>query len=121
MNYEKIKTSDPPRLLLNHRNKRNLQRSGKCITLSSLSIYYTWKNIKSVIGKINLKYQHQYGMRNLNYMMDHILDQIFKIILNIYLKKQREKTDNSSIKIHIYIKKKIESRLKLKQDIIPSF
>ena len=30
-------------------------------------------------------------MMNLNYLMDHILYQIFKIILNIYLKNFRER------------------------------
>ena len=33
---------------------------------------------------INLKYQHQDGMKNLNYLMDHILYQIVKSILNTY-------------------------------------
>ena len=40
----------------------------------------------SLIRKINLKYQHHHGMKNLNYVMDQILYQIFKIILNIIIK-----------------------------------
>ena len=32
----------------------------------------------------NLKYLHQHGMINLNYQMDLILYQIFKIILSIF-------------------------------------
>ena len=36
---------------------------------------------------INLKHQLQHGMINLNYLMDHILYQIFKIVLSIFLKK----------------------------------
>ena len=32
---------------------------------------------------INLKYQLQHGKKILNYLVDHILYQIFKIILNI--------------------------------------
>ena len=35
---------------------------------------------------MNSKYELQHGMKNLNYMMDHIPYQIFNIILNIYLK-----------------------------------
>ena len=35
---------------------------------------------------INLKYHLQHRMINLNYVMDHILHQIFKTILNIFLK-----------------------------------
>ena len=47
-------------------------------------------------------------MKNLNYLMDHILYQILKINLNIYLKKQAEKTVKPSIRIHI---KRIENRI----------
>ena len=36
---------------------------------------------------MNLKHQLQHGMENLNYLMDHILHQIFKITLYISLKK----------------------------------
>ena len=38
---------------------------------------------KSHTKTINLKYQLPRGMKNLNYLMDHILHKIFKIILNI--------------------------------------
>ena len=55
----------------------------KNVSLSNLSIYYTWKNIESHIRTINLKYQLRHGMKNLSFKMDHILYQIFKIILNI--------------------------------------
>ena len=34
---------------------------------------------------MNLKYQFQYGKKNLNYLMNHTIYQIFKIILKIYL------------------------------------
>ena len=57
---------------------------------------------------INLKYQIQHGMKNLNYLMDHILYQKFKIILNISSKKHEKITDNPSIKIYI---NKIENRV----------
>ena len=33
---------------------------------------------------INLKYQLQHGMKSLDYLMDHILHQMFKYILSIY-------------------------------------
>ena len=46
MNYEKSKTSDPHKLLLNPADKINLKRTEKYVALSNLSIYYTWKNIK---------------------------------------------------------------------------
>ena len=78
------KTCDPHRLLLNLVNEINLRGKDKYIALSNLSIYGTWKNIKSFKRTINLKFQLQREMKNLNYLIDHIVYQIFKIILNIY-------------------------------------
>ena len=46
MNSENSKTSDPHRLLLHLSDKINLKRIDKYDSLSNLSIYYTWKNIK---------------------------------------------------------------------------
>ena len=72
MNSKNSKTSDPHRLLLNI-DKIDLRRKDKYIALSNLTIYYTWKNIKSHIRIINLKFHLSHGMKNLNYLMDHIL------------------------------------------------
>ena len=83
MNSENSKTSYPHRLLLNLSDKINLKRSDRYVALSNLIIYYTWKNIKSYTKIINLKYQPRHGMKSLNYLMDQILYQIFKITLNI--------------------------------------
>ena len=57
---------------------------------------------------INLKYQHLHGMINLNYHMDHIQCQIFKIILSIFKKKHGESVDNPSVQIYV---NKIENRV----------
>ena len=46
MNSEKSKTSVPHRLLLNFIDNIDLRRKDKYITLSNLSVYYTWENIK---------------------------------------------------------------------------
>ena len=46
-------------------------------------------------------------MRNLNCLMDHILSQVLKIVLNISSKKQETVSDNSTI---IYVNK-IENRI----------
>ena len=46
MNSETSKTSKPHVLILNLTDKINLRRGEKMISLSHLSIYYTWKNIK---------------------------------------------------------------------------
>ena len=47
MNSENSKTSKSHVLKLKLTSKLNLRIGGKVIALSNLSIYYTWKNIKS--------------------------------------------------------------------------
>ena len=71
------KTSDSHRLLLNPSDKIDLRKIDKYVTLSNLSIYYTWKNIKKSCKKNSLKYLDQRVKKNLNYMnymMNHVLD-----------------------------------------------
>ena len=82
MNCENSKTFKPHILILNLTDKLDIRRDEKSIVLSNLSIYYTWKNINTTI--LNLKYQLQLGMINLNSLMDHIRYQILKIILSIF-------------------------------------
>ena len=54
-------------------------------TFENRSIYYTWTNIKkSHIRTINLKYQFGHGMNSLSQLMNNILYQMFKNILNMY-------------------------------------
>ena len=105
-NSENSQTSDPHKLLLNLSVKIKLKRSDKYVALSNLSIYYTWKNIKKSYN--NNKSKISDPTWNLNYLMDHILYQKFKIILNISSKKHEKITDNPSIKIYI---NKIENRV----------
>ena len=83
MNCKKSKTYDHHRLLLNLTNKIHLSR--KDIYILSMQ----GKILKNHIRRIDLKYQLQHGMKNLNYLMDHILYQV--IILNIYLKSMEKK------------------------------
>ena len=47
MNLRNSKTSEPHVLILKLTNKLDLRNNKKSIALSNLSIYYTWKNIKS--------------------------------------------------------------------------
>ena len=74
MGSENSKTSDPHRLLLNLSDKINLKGSDKYVALSNLSIYYTWKNIQ----------KYYKNNKDLNDLIDHVLYQIFKIILNTF-------------------------------------
>ena len=47
MNSENSKTSEPHVLILKLTDNLDLRRGKKIIALPNLSIYYTWKNIKS--------------------------------------------------------------------------
>ena len=85
MNSENSRTSKYHVLVLKLTDKLDLRRGQKTVALSNLSIYYTWKNIKSSYNNDKFK-MLQRGMKNLNYRMDHIQYQIFKIILSIFLK-----------------------------------
>ena len=64
MNSKNSKISDPYRLLLNVTDKINLKKSDKHVALLNLQL--------------------RRGMKSLNYLIDHVLYQIFKIILNIF-------------------------------------
>ena len=100
MNSESSKTSFPLRLLINLSDKQDLKRSDK---------YVARKIVKKTI---NLKYQLQPEMKNLNYHMDHILYQIFIIILSISSKKHKTATD-SPLRIYANkIEKRIPFRIK---------
>ena len=83
MNSENSKTSDSHRLLVKSLRQNKLEISDKYVALSKLSIYYTWKNIKKSFKNNKFKYYLRYGMKDLNYLKDHILYQIFKLTLNI--------------------------------------
>ena len=55
MNTENSKTNEPHRFRLSLSYKLNLKNPHKNIALSNLSIYYTWKNIKSAYNKNKFK------------------------------------------------------------------
>ena len=55
MNCRNSKTSDPQRLLLSFTDKTDLRGKEKYIALSSLSIHYTWKDIKQSYKKNKFK------------------------------------------------------------------
>ena len=63
MNSKSSKTSDPHRLLFNLTDKINLKRKDKYVVLSDFRIYCAWKNIKSYIRTMILKYQLQIEVR----------------------------------------------------------
>ena len=68
-NTANSKTKHSNKFVYNFIDKLNLKYPNKNIALANLSIYYTWKNIKSDYNKINLKYQHLHGMIRLMCLM----------------------------------------------------
>ena len=58
INSENSKTSKSNVLALKLTSKLDLRIGEKTIVLSNLSIYYTWKNIKSSYNNNKLKYLH---------------------------------------------------------------
>ena len=55
MNTENSKTNEPHRFRLSLADKINLKNPNKNIALGNLSIYYTWKNIKSAYNNNKFK------------------------------------------------------------------
>ena len=113
LNLENGKIYERYRLVLSLTNKTHLRRGDKCVVLSDLSIYYTWKKIKSWTETINVKYQEQHAMKNLNFLMNLILYQIFKIF-ELVLKKHETLTGKHQSKyMSTKLRTELHSKLKL--------
>ena len=56
LNTENSKTNEYHRFILDMTNKLNLKDPKKNMALANLSIYYTWKNIKSEYNNNKLKF-----------------------------------------------------------------
>ena len=111
MNSENSRTSEYHVLVLNLTDKLDLRRGEKTVALSNLSIYYTWKNIKS--SYINNKFKisvltwsKEFELPDGSYSVSDIED-YFEYIL----KKHSESVDNPSIRIYV---NKIENRITFK-------
>ena len=90
MNSKNSRTSKPHILILKLIDKLDLRFGGKVIALSNLSIYYTWKNIKSSYNNNKFKisaptWNDEFELPDGSYSISDIQD-----ILNIY-KKNMEK------------------------------
>ena len=84
INSENSKTSKPHVLILKFTNKLDLRIGENIIALSNLSIYDTWKNIKSSYNNNKSKISAPAWNDKFEFLMDHILYPIFKIILNTF-------------------------------------
>ena len=69
------KTSDHHGLSLNFTDKTDVKKD-EYNDLSNLSIYCAWRNTKKTYKETSLKYKLQQRMKNLYYLMDHIVYQM---------------------------------------------
>ena len=111
MNSENSKTSEYHVLVLNLTDKLDLRRGQKTVALSNLSIYYTWKNIKSSYNNNKFKisaptWNEEFVLPDGSYSISDIQD-YFEYIL----KKHSESVDNPPIRIYV---NRIENRITFK-------
>ena len=101
MNSENSKTPKPYVLVLKLTNKLDLRIGKKIIALSNLSIYYTWKNIKSSYNNNKLKMSvpaqnDKFELPDGSYSVSDIQD-YFECIL----KKHGQDIDKPSVQIYV--------------------
>ena len=78
MNTKNSKTNEPNSLKYNLIDKLDLKNPNKNMALASLSIYYTWKNVKSIYN--NNKFKIFASTWNDTF---DLIYQLYKIISNI--------------------------------------
>ena len=108
MNSKNSRTSEYCVLVLKLADKLDLRRGQKSLALSNLSIYHTWKNIKSSYKNNKTKisapaWSDTFDLPDGSYSVVDIQN-YFEYIL----KKHSESVDNPSIKIYV---NKIENRV----------
>ena len=111
MNSENSKTPKSYILILKLINKLELRIGKRVIALSNLSIYYTWRNIKSSYNNNKFKisaptWNDEFELPDRSYSVSDIQD-CFEYIL----KKHGEDIDKPSIQIYV---NKIENRVPFK-------
>ena len=111
MNSENSKTSEYHVLVLKLTDKIDLRRGQKTVALSNLSIYYTWKNVKSSYNNNRFKisastWSEEFELPDGSYSISDIQDHF-----EYSLKKHSERVDNPSIRMYI---NRIENRITFK-------
>ena len=108
MNTGNSKTNEPHRFKLSLADKLNLKNSNKNIVVGNLSIYYTWKNIKSAYSNNKFKifsptWNDPFNLPDGSYSIADIQD-YFEFII----KNHETLTENPPIQIYTNkIKKRI--------------
>ena len=110
MNTENSKTNEPHRFKLDLTDKFNLKNPNKNMALANLSIYYTWKNIKSEYNNYKFKisaptWNDTFDLSDGSYSISDIQD-YFEFIN----KKHETLTENPLIQIYPF---KIKTGYKL--------
>ena len=110
MNTENSKTNEPHRFKLDLADILNLKNPKRNIALVNLSIYYTWKNIKSEYNNNKFKiseptWNETFNLPDGSYTIDDIQD-CFEFII-----KKQTLTDNAQTKIY---SNKIKNRIVFK-------
>ena len=110
-NSENSQTPKPHVLILKVTNKLDLRMGEKIIALLNLSIYYTWKNIKSPYNNNNFKisaptWNDKFKLPGGSYSVSDIQDYFGYI-----LKKDGEDIDKPSVQIYV---NNIENTIKFK-------
>ena len=122
LNSENSRTLKPHILALKLVNKLNLRFGQKVIALLNLSIYYTWKNIKSTYNSNKFKisaptWSDEFELPDRSYSISDIQD-YFRYIS----KKHGEDIDKPSAQIYVNkIEVTIALHLKLKMGIVLNF
>ena len=111
MNTENSKTSEPHRFKLDLTEKDKLKNPNKNMALANLSIYYTWKNIKSEYSNNKFKisaptWNDTFNLPDGSYSISHIQD-YFEFII----KKHETLTENPPVQIY---PNKIKNRIVFK-------
>ena len=111
MNSENNKTFEPHVLILKLTDKLDLRRGEKNIGLSNLSIYYIWKNVKSLYNNNRLKisaatWNDKFELPDGSYSVSDI-----QYYFEYILKTHGENTDNLSRRMYA---NKIENRITFK-------
>ena len=100
MNSKNHKTSESHRFRLDLTDKRDLKDSKKNMVLANLSIYYTWKNIKSEYNNNKSKnsaptWNDTFDLPDRFYSISDIQD-----YFEFTIKKQKTLTENLPVQIY---------------------
>ena len=111
MNTENSKTSEPHRFKLDLTDKLNLKNPNENMALANLSIYYTWKNIKSEYKNNKFKisaptWNDTFDLPDGSYSISDIQD-----YLEFIIKKHETLTENLPVQIYV---KRIKNRIVFK-------